>query len=58
MSCRTLKASTRIPDLFPCHQGGKDTDSNLELVHYYCHQQINAQRAFIAQSAYRPSIRL
>lgn len=26
----------------PCHQGGNDSYANLELVHYYCHQQIHS----------------
>jgi RNA-directed DNA polymerase len=28
----------------PIHQGGKDSYANLELVHYYCHQQIHSQQ--------------
>ncbi|ODG99441.1 group II intron reverse transcriptase/maturase [Nostoc sp. KVJ20] len=28
--------------IIPCHQGGNDTYANLELVHYYCHQQIHS----------------
>lgn len=27
----------------PIHQGGEDSYANLELVHYYCHQQIHSQ---------------
>jgi RNA-directed DNA polymerase len=29
--------------VIPRHQGGRDTYSNLRLVHFFCHQQIHAQ---------------
>lgn len=30
--------------IVPRHQGGKDTYSNLQLVHLFCHQQIHSQK--------------
>ncbi|WP_242054698.1 HNH endonuclease [Nostoc sp. FACHB-190] len=38
----------------PRHQGGQDTYANLQLVHYYCHQQIHSsQKKSILKEEYR-----
>lgn len=35
---------THLHHIVPRHQGGKDTYSNLQLVHMFCHQQIHSKK--------------